>query len=511
MVVASLICFIDWNNDNDFLDTGETVSARVMRAEWFIGRDFASNLTGRSSAGRLILTLNNESGDYNSFNASSPLYGNLVPGRKVQLLLEYNAGAGSVTDAMFTGFLDKISPHVEVNGAHVAQVEAVGPLAKIKSHETSLELQTSQTTGFLISQLLDQAGWPAADSDIDAGNTTITKCIYDGPSTLEAIREIEETEGGFIRETPEGVIVFEDRTRRLETPYTTSQATFSDAAGATLTYSRILQGDPLDQIFNVIKATVQVYEDGAQQVLWTLMETQGANAPGIPAGQTVRYEALFLEDEDVNVGIAGTITCVANTDYTANSQANGLGTDLTASLSFVQTNSSRSTGLAITNNHATLTAYLTLLQVRGTPVTRSDPVAVVSPTDATSEGKYGKRNYVLPARWLPNTDDAKEYVAEIQRVYKVPRPLLSITVSANRDSNHMVQAKARQNSDRITIVANNSTELGISADFHIESQHHVIDAHKHHWVTYECSPAEPVAAIWNLDVDLLDTGTVLHY
>ena len=53
MVKPRYQLLVDWNNDGDFLDTGEDVSARVARLEWQRGRDNASTLTGRSISGKL--------------------------------------------------------------------------------------------------------------------------------------------------------------------------------------------------------------------------------------------------------------------------------------------------------------------------------------------------------------------------------------------------------------------------------------------------------------------------
>ena len=84
MATGTYVLAIDWNNDDDFSDTGEDVTARTLKCEWKRGNDYASQLTGKAVAGSLIAELNNESGDYSTFNTSSPLTGNLVPGRKVK-------------------------------------------------------------------------------------------------------------------------------------------------------------------------------------------------------------------------------------------------------------------------------------------------------------------------------------------------------------------------------------------------------------------------------------------
>ena len=110
MAVATYKLEIDWNNDGDFTDTGDSLDmGRVRTVSCNFGRDRASQLTGNSKAGTLKAVVDNRSGDYSYFNSSSPLYGNLLPGRPVRLL----ASSDSLTDQpIWRGFLTKITPMV---------------------------------------------------------------------------------------------------------------------------------------------------------------------------------------------------------------------------------------------------------------------------------------------------------------------------------------------------------------------------------------------------------------
>jgi hypothetical protein len=63
--------WVDWDNDDDYLDAGEDVTSRLLSLEWRRGQDYASQLTGRSTAAKLTAVLDNTSGDYSSFNTGS--------------------------------------------------------------------------------------------------------------------------------------------------------------------------------------------------------------------------------------------------------------------------------------------------------------------------------------------------------------------------------------------------------------------------------------------------------
>ena len=85
MTTGIYTLYVDWDNNLDFSDATEDLTNVTLNVECSRGRDYASQLTGRSIAGQLRAILNNESGDYSSFNTSSAIAGNIVPGRKVQL------------------------------------------------------------------------------------------------------------------------------------------------------------------------------------------------------------------------------------------------------------------------------------------------------------------------------------------------------------------------------------------------------------------------------------------
>lgn len=508
---------VDFNANGTFGDANEDITADVLRSEWRMGRDYASQLTGKSRGGRMILNLDNHTnaGKYNSFNTASAIYGSILPGRKVRL--RATDGTGTVT--LWQGFLDRINPQVPVGAARLALFEAVGPLIFVGQpwNDVFLEMVTNELTGTVVNGLLDMVDWPAGDRDVDAGKSTIRRRRFGGPqarvSVLDSLHRIEETENGFLHESLDGKVIFEDRDRRLKAPYTVSQVTVSDAPGAgEIVYSKITQGDPLKQIFNLFQTTIQLDTVGAVQVLWTMF-VDATDTYVILPGQTRQVIAAFAADEDVITGVNAWTTPVATTDYTANSLADGTGTDLTASIGVAVTKLANRMEINLTNNHASLPAFITFLQARGTPITRRNPVLVLA-QDATSIGKYGRRIWPIPAELVRDSQEGEDWVNWLLSQYKDPRPVLSVTIWANRDATHLSHVLRRKVSDRITIVASGSnTQLGINQDFFIETVHHTIDQNHLHWVTWECSgiPGSGGFPFWTLGVGQLGITTGLHY
>ena len=77
---------VDWNGDGSYDQFNE--ASRVLAWSVDRGRDSIINPSGNGftpyNIGRLIVTLDNHDGRYDSWNTSSALYGNLMPGKKMQ-------------------------------------------------------------------------------------------------------------------------------------------------------------------------------------------------------------------------------------------------------------------------------------------------------------------------------------------------------------------------------------------------------------------------------------------
>jgi hypothetical protein len=85
---ADLVVEWDFDNDGDFDESVEDITGQVMSAEWRTGRDWASNLNGKTQPGELRLLLDNRDDRYSWFNAGSPLTASpfsLRTGRRIRV------------------------------------------------------------------------------------------------------------------------------------------------------------------------------------------------------------------------------------------------------------------------------------------------------------------------------------------------------------------------------------------------------------------------------------------
>lgn len=129
------------------------------------------------------------------------------------------------------------------------------------------------------------------------------------------------------------------------------------------------------------------------------------------------------------------------------------------------------------------------IEVTGTPLTQSDPVLVQSDDYDSQDDHNAIRTYQNSANLFRSVTDAQTYADLVLDTHADDRPILSISFFATKSPAYRKQAYTRRVGDRITLVANNNSGLGISQDFYIESISHRISQGNTLWeVTWELSP-----------------------
>jgi hypothetical protein len=517
MASGKYTVLVDWNNDGDFTDSNDDVTSNVMDISWTRGRDYASQLEGESIAGLLKVRLLNTTGLYSPSNTSGALTGNLKPGRSIKV----NGGTGSFpytfpivfdNNTLWAGRIEKITPSPASAELNTCQIEAFGVLGYLNDFRPSLATLSNRRTDQAIGDILDDVGWPSGDRDLATGQTTITRFWIDGPQTIDALRTVEQTEAGFVKETKDGKIAFESRHTRLASPYTTSQATFSDASGSARTYMSADQIDPLGTVVNNVEASSVTYNTASVAALWTHPET-GSSSPTLVPAESKTFEATYPNRNSANnaVEVDAWTTPAATTDILANTASDGSGTNRTSSITISAAKTATRMLITLTNGHATDTVYLTKIQARGTAVTSNDPV-VVRTVDSTSQSSFGERKFVATTPFIPTSVEAQSWCDYHAAVFGTPVEILTMNISANVSEANMYQVLTRDISDRITVVATNDAKLGINADFFIESESHHVTPGKVHMVTWKLSPASGgYSQFWILGTGKLGSNTVPAY
>ena len=530
MVTTTYQLVVDWDNSGSFLGTYDDISTDTFEVQFRRGRDYASQVSGNSTAGKLTAYLNNEGGKYSPSNSSSVLAGNLEVGRPIR----FGVGASSTfpytfpfdfsTEAIpvWTGKLESIKPEPSGTGLNRAVLTAVGPLGYINDQVPVSEQQTDIRTDEAIGFILDEVGWTdPALRDLAVGQTTMRRWWTDSSNTITALRIVEETENGFIKETANGAIAFESRNTRLSSPYTTSQATFSDSPSATHTYLQLEQKDPIETVINTFEALYRSYLVTGQPDLWTYPET-GTDSPQLAAGETRTFIAEYPNNSSPPEAVAVSswmLPLQSGVDVIANNTATGTGDDASSGL-LIQTNAGQTNRLRIIvtknwvnpNTGRPQTVWLQTLKARGTPVHLKDTTLVTQSAPA-SVTKYGERKFTADTPFFPYLATAQSWCNYNIQMYSTPINIMTMTFNANVSQDNMDAALELDISDRITLVATGNAELGVSQDFFIEEVNHsVTNGSQVHMVTWKLSPADSgYTQFWKLDTGKLDTTTVPAY
>jgi hypothetical protein len=142
----------------------------------------------------------------------------------------------------------------------VAIYTAALSAATIAAHAASLTAPwANDRTGARVGRILDVAGWPAADRNIDTG-VSILQATTLGGSVLSALQQIEDTEQGALFAAGNGTVRFVGRDTLIGG---TNHATFGDS-GSELEYADIAYSYDDQLIWNEVQVT---RERGVTQVV----------------------------------------------------------------------------------------------------------------------------------------------------------------------------------------------------------------------------------------------------
>lgn len=225
---------------------------------------------------------------------------------------------------------------------------------------------------------------------------------------------------------------------------------FRATATSAGTFSSTMQGfsaaGSISNAYNQIKVTTHPRSiDASNVVLWAATGTPPL-VPGSNASTPLIIEAAFRDPSDATrlIGAASTVSLASGTDYSANSQADGAGTDLTSSITITPTVRASRVTFSIVNASAT-PAYLvtgtgaTLLQIRGKGLYDQAPRTF----PAGSTQSYGVRPFRLDLPYQ-NVDATGQQIADfiLDQYDTLGTQIDSVTLKAHPDSPNSLYASA---------------------------------------------------------------------
>lgn len=342
---VSLSVRVDWNNDGAYSQPGDDVSADVRYpVSTSRGRSAA---TDEPKAGSARFALRNGEGTYTPFNSASPLYPHVIGGRPVTIVATY-------LGVEYPVFVGRCGPETG-RFAPDGQIEfaALDAFEELRKGKTSTELLRDMHVHEVIGQVLDDIGWPALKRLVDAPSQLLSvfanKSFKEAPLTTLQLAARQEL-GGMVLIDRGGNFCFYSRDHWAKQPvYATLSGTFDDLIPT------LRQEDLVDTVRG---AYARFAVDASLSAVYTMSADGRPLYPGLDARN--RFEVTFN-----GIGATGVIEPVAVTDYTANTQPDGSGTDSTAQVVVHSLSASSKGGAIWFENLDSGPLYLSALQIRG--------------------------------------------------------------------------------------------------------------------------------------------------
>lgn len=384
---------VDWDNDGNYTNEAGNLFDLTTRR----GRKFPLRSDGKGleevQTGQLIAKLIDLDRRYDPYYTSSPLYPYVLPGSPFRLQVRHNG----VTYDVMKGYLENIRPTGEVVGR--VQIDGQDGREYLKKATARTTLQTSLQVDQAIDQVLAEVDWTDGAS-LDAFSDTLAYWWAAGASAWYEINQLIDASLGKFFIAADGQAKYYSRL-------------VDRSVVQTLSEYEVQVGIPLRQPWEVVKNDISlIVKTRTQQAtaeLWRL-----GDKPLVTAITTLTVWASFAYNNQT-VPATNVISPVATTDYLMNSQADGLGTNLTGNFTVTATIFGEAVKLEI-DNLGLVDGYVTLLKVRGDALT-TQPVTMNS-QDATSITRYKRSTLEIESNWLQSIETASDLLTYILNFYK---------------------------------------------------------------------------------------------
>jgi hypothetical protein len=361
VATPTVAVYIDWSGDGDFDDAHEDVSSYVLNVSVQMGlldEIYLLPVLGGVRAGSATITLANTGRFFSLTNASGiigtyPALMDRLYGTKVRIEAGYYYGGAPERLVQFVGCIEGYEESETVDGSHItlrcrdmsfmlAQAKVYGPMWE------------NYRTDEVISEILDLAGFPSSDRDLDAGMSEIPYSFVEMENALESCVAVANSEGGFFYMSKDGKATF----RRITAPIErNSSPVVTINQGAIFRYSSALSWK---DIYTRLVVEFDDYLDFQFEDVW-----KAGGYVEVKPGETrelyVKFNAPCLEVLTPVDGEDFYCVTVGGVRFTVD---NG---DISVSLDGYAADGI----LSLTNNHPYQTAYFIDLKIRGRPIRSS--------------------------------------------------------------------------------------------------------------------------------------------
>lgn len=365
-----------------------------------------------ASTGTATFTLLNNSGNSGGKQGYySPVNANCRSGFTFGVPVRIKATYSVDTIVQFRGKLHGILPDpgkYQRQHTHCTAHDVVRDLALQKVKE--VDLQVSQTEDKLLYELLEALPFDArpVGVSIDTGLDTFPygfDNMKDGRMAQAVMKDVAVSAQGIITVSADGTLRYLNRQSLI------LLATVGEIDDTWLTDLKV--PSDLGLVYNHVK--IKTHPKIVDAAATTVLFSSDSKPLVAAAGGTLTIWGTYRNpaNELMTVGGTAMVNPVSATDFIANSQADGLGSNQTASVTVVATFFASTVKLVLTNNHATIAAYFTTLQVRGKGIYDVVPVTVEKQTTQA----YGDRILELDLVYQDNENTAQGLADSIESQY----------------------------------------------------------------------------------------------
>lgn len=447
---------VDWDQDGDFGDANEDITADVIEAEWHLGMQEPFQLTADEATAEI--TLKNDTGTYNPESAGGTIY---RPHRAIEIAL---ISGGTVE--MYNGWVEKILPGYAPAGTQTGRQRVTFSCTGLKKimqdQRVTLTLYTDTTGDAVIDDVMTALGITAYTAETGLTLMPFYGDLSSGRSAWDIIADLTNTERGRFYQDRGGSAIWWNRHHML----------FPADAGGTVTGTGAVKPKAVDygfgrHLFNIVRVEVQQRTiEGSSVTLWSLEE-----AIYIPAGGT-RIIEVTLRKSNGQFAATGTATAGTPTFSTG-----------TATIT-VATKGGKAT-ITVANG-GTADAILTALTLSGTP-TITQNLLIAESTDTDSINEFGPRTQRLALTGLAGFDAARDVALyELGRLKQPFGDIRSITFINAPDG----VSNQHQYTWQIGTLLNVAlSEISHDRDYFIIGEDHKTGAGRHE-TTFYLEPAD---------------------
>lgn len=381
----------------------EDYSSRVLSIEYTRESDPP---VGAISLAYADIVLDNSDDIFTISNTSSPLYGYIANSRPVRLYVGYE---DTENIQVFVGMTEGLPVIDEKN--KTARFHCIDFFRKIDTTLlTESVMLTNQRTDEAIQSILTSVGLLTSQSILDTGSVIIPFLYYPkGTRVGTALREIAEAELGGIYMDENGIIRFENRTNWNQNSevWSFNPSNVLDMTSPDVT--RVINSVEVFSNTRAVEANQKIFSSNGAL-------TFSDNTNIIPPNSSKEVFVNF-QDADGDLPVTSSATPLAgilsDSGFDSNTQSDGSGSSMNANVSITSVDLfATSAKYVFTNNSATNSAYITRLDVWGTPAKVQDNIYVIV-QDQTSIEAYEEQPHKVENNYIQDYSAANSIAQRI--------------------------------------------------------------------------------------------------